>query len=59
MKKNYIEPKSEVITIEAPQLLDVSGGGIGYGGKDTGGTEEPASREIDDVFEDLDILPIF
>ena len=59
MKKKYITPNSEVITIEAPQLLDVSGGGkgIGYGGKDIGGSEDPSSREFDDIFDDLDILP--
>lgn len=61
MKKNYITPNTEVVTIETPQLLNVSGGdkGIGYGGKDIGGSEDPSSREIDDIFEDLDILPIF
>ena len=56
MKKNYIVPKNEVITIEAPQLLEVSGGGkgIGYGGKDSGGGKEPSSRSYDDLFEDWD-----
>ncbi|MBQ8655798.1 MAG: hypothetical protein IJ527_01865 [Prevotella sp.] len=57
MKKNYIIPEVETVTIGHVQLLSVSGvggkgGGIGYGGKDTGGIKEPSARSYDDVFEE-------
>lgn len=38
------------------RLLTVSGGskGIGYGGVDTSGSLDPASRGLDDFFDDFD-----
>lgn len=52
MKKNYIVPKSEIVTCSACELLagsvgDGGGKGIGYGGKDPGG-KDPSSRSCDD-----------
>ena len=58
MKKNYIVPKSEIVTCSACELLagsvgDGGGKGIGYGGKDPGG-KDPSSRSYDDIFDDWD-----
>lgn len=60
MKKNYMTPTIMVTEIDMrEQLLTISGGdtGLGYGGVDTEGELEPASREFDDLFDND--LPFF
>lgn len=48
MKKNYIAPSMEMTNIELQQMIAESGvysnNGITYGGVDTGGKKDPASR---------------
>ena len=66
MKKAYITPAIEVITIAIRKhLLTISGGitegdapSIGYGGVDIGGTIIPAAREFDGLLEQIQIMEI-
>lgn len=53
MKKTYIGPITEVIKLTAEeQIMAVSSDkGIGYGGVDEEGTYDPASRELDFLWE--------
>jgi hypothetical protein len=49
MKKNYIAPSMEMTSIELQQMVAASNGvysgnGITYGGVDTKGEKDPASR---------------
>ena len=46
MKKNYIVPKSEIVTCSACELL---AGSVG-----DGGGKDPSSRSYDDILEDWD-----
>ena len=58
MKKKYINPRVEVIACKTKdQLLTVSAWyyGIGYGGVDTEGEQIPASRTLEDFFNNMDI----
>ena len=51
MKNNYQTPEIKVLEITIKeQILTISGGskGIGYGGLDTSGERDPASRRMDD-----------
>jgi len=60
MKKNYMAPEMEIHEIKSPVLLtgstgvgtDSLGGFGGYGGVDTGGGEDPASRMLDDLLNE-------
>ena len=66
MKKAYVTPAIEVITIPIrEQLMTISGGitggntpSIGYGGVDTGGTMIPSAREFDGLLEQIQIMDI-
>lgn len=56
MKKTYMTPQVEIFQIKAPMLLTGSNSIIspdldgldGFGGLDTGGDNDPASRLIED-----------
>ena len=60
MKKNYMAPEMEIHEIKSPVLLtgstgvgtDSLGGFGGYGGIDTGGGEDPASRMLDGLLNE-------
>jgi hypothetical protein len=55
MKKRYMTPTIEVEDYSLEnQLLVVSapGKGLGYGGVDTEGNLDPASREFDDLWDE-------
>lgn len=57
MKKTYLEPNTQVVTIDAGVILAGSVGvtstkGIQYGGVDEDGSLDPASRRSNDHWED-------
>ena len=57
MKKNYITPTMEIMTVQTQRLMAGSVGsnkGIGYGGVDTNGTKDPSSRHNNGWWDDED-----
>ena len=55
MKKTYINPAINSFKINAEDLLDasvISERGIGYGGVDTNGELDPASRQDKSVWDE-------
>ena len=60
MKKTYKKPSLVVVECKTEAMLAgsgvSSGNGIGFGGVDTGGTQIPAAREIDDLIEQVQMM---
>ena len=56
MKKIYLQPSVKMAKTEIELILDGSGvmsdKGIGYGGADTNGSKDPASRQRHSVWDD-------
>lgn len=60
MKKLYTKPSLVVVECKTEAMLAGSGvssnNGIGFGGVDTGGSQIPAAREIDDFIEQVQMM---
>ena len=58
MKKTYIEPYMQMVFTATQSMICLSNGGvtsgngIGYGGVDEEGKEEPAARRHNDMWDD-------